>query len=321
MESTKMRSLNTLAIATATAILLALGCQSEAQLQVGSPPPPPPVTQPPPPADKDGDGVPDDADKCPDQKEDGQEPDAKDGCPNDDPDKDGVKGAADKCPDQPETKNDYEDDDGCPDAKPLATIVGSEIKIDKKVMFEHDSDKINMQESEKLLTDIADLLKKHAEIEVIEVSGHTDKDGTEGRNKQLAAGRAKSVLDALVKLGVEAPRLRAVGYSQYCPLDTADTPEAKEKNRRVQFHILKKEGKPTDVKWGGCDAATKKGMKAAPLPAAAAEKKPGAETKKLTPAADKKPAPPAGAADKKPAPAAPAAADKKPAAPAAPPKK
>jgi hypothetical protein len=33
------------------------------------------------PADKDGDGIPDSADKCPDQKEDGQAPDPKDGCP------------------------------------------------------------------------------------------------------------------------------------------------------------------------------------------------------------------------------------------------
>jgi hypothetical protein len=31
--------------------------------------------------DSDGDGIPDSADKCPDQKEDGQAPDPKDGCP------------------------------------------------------------------------------------------------------------------------------------------------------------------------------------------------------------------------------------------------
>jgi hypothetical protein len=31
--------------------------------------------------DTDGDGVPDAMDKCPDKKEDGQAPDAKDGCP------------------------------------------------------------------------------------------------------------------------------------------------------------------------------------------------------------------------------------------------
>ncbi|HEY8072668.1 MAG TPA: hypothetical protein VIF62_01120 [Labilithrix sp.] len=31
--------------------------------------------------DGDGDGVPDNADKCPDKKEDGQAPDPKDGCP------------------------------------------------------------------------------------------------------------------------------------------------------------------------------------------------------------------------------------------------
>jgi hypothetical protein len=33
------------------------------------------------PGDSDGDGIPDSADKCPQQKEDGQPPDPKDGCP------------------------------------------------------------------------------------------------------------------------------------------------------------------------------------------------------------------------------------------------
>ncbi len=33
--------------------------------------------------DADGDGVPDDKDKCPDKKEDGQSPDPADGCPKD----------------------------------------------------------------------------------------------------------------------------------------------------------------------------------------------------------------------------------------------
>jgi hypothetical protein len=33
--------------------------------------------------DSDGDGIPDNVDKCPDKKEDGQGPDPKDGCPKD----------------------------------------------------------------------------------------------------------------------------------------------------------------------------------------------------------------------------------------------
>ncbi len=54
----------------------------------GSAPPPQDPSSPDPKAgaagatkDTDGDGIPDDQDKCPDKKEDGQAPDPKDGCP------------------------------------------------------------------------------------------------------------------------------------------------------------------------------------------------------------------------------------------------
>lgn len=55
-------------------------------LACGGAPPPEPAAPTTPTAatstgDSDSDGVPDPTDKCPDKKEDGQMPDAKDGCP------------------------------------------------------------------------------------------------------------------------------------------------------------------------------------------------------------------------------------------------
>ncbi len=66
--------------------------------------------------DQDGDGIADDSDKCPTVKEDADEFEDDDGCPEDDNDKDGVADAKDKCPLKPETINGFEDTDGCPDA-------------------------------------------------------------------------------------------------------------------------------------------------------------------------------------------------------------
>src|SRR6185503_17558554 len=94
---------------------------------------------PPPPPDGDGDGILDADDKCPSEKEDGKPPNANDGCPVKDTDGDGITDDVDKCPDQPETKNDFEDEDGCPDQKPLVQIVGTEVKINQKIQFKHDS--------------------------------------------------------------------------------------------------------------------------------------------------------------------------------------
>jgi len=251
--------LGTTGIALGTA-----GCQGEAQLAVGTPPPPPP----PPPADSDGDGIPDDVDKCPQQAEDGLPPDAKDGCPSDDPDKDGIKGDADKCPTEPETVNDFEDEDGCPDKKPLVEVRGLEIKINDKINFAKGSAEIDSS-SNTLIENIANVMKKHPDIDFIEIAGHASNEGNEMYNRGLTQRRAKAVLDALANLGVARNRMRAAGYGFYCPLDPGDSEAAFEKNRRVEFKILRRAGKDTGVAGGGCEAADAKGLKPAPIPATA----------------------------------------------------
>jgi len=290
-----------------------LGCAGEAQLQVGSVPPPAPQAAPAP-ADSDGDGIADPDDKCPQEKEDGLPPDPKDGCPNLDPDNDGIKGTAanpnpDKCPTEAETMNGFEDEDGCPDKKPMVQLVGQEIKINEQVNFKTNSAEIESS-SNTLLENIANVIKGHPNLDLIEVSGHADKRGTAALNQNLTQRRAKAVVDALVKLGVDAKRLRAVGYGPYCPLDPADNDTAYDKNRRVQFHILMRDGKPTGVEWGGCEEAKTKGMKPAPLP-----KEPPAKAtepaKKPEPAKKEEPAKAPAAPPAPPAPPAPAGTGKK----------
>jgi len=189
------------------------------------------ATPPPPPADTDGDGIPDDKDACKD----------KAGKANDDA-----------------AKN------GCPEPAKLAVapvqkveIVGDEVKIKEKIMFDVGKATIK-PESDKLLDEMADLVKKTADIDLIEVAGHADKSGDEKANLKLTEERSKAVVEALVKRGVDAKKLRAKGYGEYCPEDPGDSPEAHEKNRRVQFAILKMKGKKTEaIKHLGCDAAKK----------------------------------------------------------------
>ncbi len=86
----------------------------------------------PPAPDADKDGIPDAADKCPNEPEDKDGFEDADGCPDPDDDKDGVceswvteRGVADKyadvckgqdkCPKDPEDKDAFEDEDGCPE--------------------------------------------------------------------------------------------------------------------------------------------------------------------------------------------------------------
>jgi len=297
------------AIVGGAGLLTALpGCKAQggANLQIGTPEPPPK------PKDTDGDGIEDGNDKCADKKEDGLPPDAKDGCPSEDPDQDGILGDADKCPDKPETKNDFQDDDGCPDEKPPAgpvQVTGNKLTISEEIKFKTGSAQID-PESDKLVETIAKVIKENPDIDFMEVAGHADKRGSDVANKQLTQQRSESVVKALIKNGVDKGKLRPVGYGSYCPDDPAETEAAFAKNRRVEFTILSRAGQPTDQKWGGCEAAEKKGIKPQPLPKIAAPK---ADPK----AADPKAAPKADA----PKADAPKAADPKAADPKAAPKK
>jgi OOP family OmpA-OmpF porin len=216
------------------------------------------------PTDTDGDGINDDVDKCVNEKEDGAPPDPKDGCPNNDPDGDGIVGAADKCPNEPETKNGHQDDDGCPDEVPRVVLTDKEVKITEKIMFEFGRADIKA-ESHGLLDEITKVIQDNPQVEFVEVAGHADNVGDDFGNRSLTDRRAKSVVAYLTGKGVMKERLRAVGYGFHCPVDPADTDEAREKNRRVEFKVLRINGKETGVALG-CDAAAAKGIKAQPVP-------------------------------------------------------
>ncbi|MBI9069084.1 MAG: OmpA family protein [Salinivirgaceae bacterium] len=77
-------------------------------------------------------------------------------------------------------------------------------------------------------------------VSLIEISGHTDSDGSDATNQKLSQSRAQSVVDYLVSKNIDANRLKAVGYGEAKPIDTNQTTEGKTKNRRVEFLVLKK---------------------------------------------------------------------------------
>lgn len=77
-------------------------------------------------------------------------------------------------------------------------------------------------------------------VSLIEISGHTDSQGSDATNEKLSQSRAQSVVDYIVSKGVTATRVKAVGYGESRPIDTNQTPEGMSVNRRVEFLVLKK---------------------------------------------------------------------------------
>lgn len=208
--------------------------------------------------DNDGDGIPDSRDQCPDDPEDKDGFQDEDGCPDHDNDGDGIPDIHDKCPNEPETVNDYQDEDGCPDSRGPIVIQDNSILILEKVQFQTGSAKI-LPVSDKLLDAVADTLKEHPEFQLIEVQGHADARGSKALNLKLTKDRATAVMKALTSRGVDAKRLRAMGYGSFCPVDSGSSAEALEKNRRVEFKIVINGGKTTDAPLV-CEEARRNGI-------------------------------------------------------------
>jgi len=118
-------------------------------------------------------------------------------------------------------------------------VQDNEIIILEQVQF--DTGKATIKKvSDKLLDEVAGVLKAHPEITLLEVQGHTDDRGVKAQNQTLSQARADSVMKALVKRGIAQGRLTGQGYGQDKPIDTNKTPEGRQKNRRVQFIIMEK---------------------------------------------------------------------------------
>ena len=74
----------------------------------------------------------------------------------------------------------------------------------------------------------------------LEISGHTDNTGSLRVNERLSRARAKSVVDYLVERGIPPEMLIYEGYADTQPVAPNDTPEGRERNRRVEFKVISK---------------------------------------------------------------------------------
>ena len=81
---------------------------------------------------------------------------------------------------------------------------------------------------------VVKMMTDHPELK-FSVEGHTDSDGDDTANQKLSEARAKSVLEAMTRLGITADRLTSKGYGESKPMAANDTQEGKAQNRRVEF--------------------------------------------------------------------------------------
>jgi outer membrane protein OmpA-like peptidoglycan-associated protein len=216
--------------------------------------------------DTDGDGIVDRLDRCPSDPEDLDGFQDDDGCPDPDNDGDGLTDAIDQCPNEKgiieEKGCPPKDDDGdgvpnhldnCPQVKGDPANQGCPLKEKQLVVIE--SERLKLLEvvqfatgkatilpaSNKLLTQVANVLKAQRRIKRVRVEGHTDNVGQPEKNLKLSQDRANSVKAFLAKQGVEAPRMDAVGFGQEKPIESNSSAKGREANRRVEINITEKD--------------------------------------------------------------------------------
>jgi len=195
--------------------------------------------------DNDNDGILDVDDLCPNNPEDKDNFEDEDGCPEPDNDKDRILDKDDSCPNDPETYNGHEDEDGCPD-RGNVIIEENEIIILEKIYFATDSAEI-LSKSFPIVDAVAATLVGNPQIVLIEIQGHADERGADDYNIRLTSDRAASVRQALIQRGVDDQRIRSAGYGERCAVDPEHNAVAWEKNRRVEFKIIRTDQGPTGV--------------------------------------------------------------------------
>jgi chemotaxis protein MotB len=118
-----------------------------------------------------------------------------------------------------------------------------EVQLNNKMLFDSGSARLSAN-ARKAFADIATIVKPLKNR--IYVEGHTDNVPISTlvfpSNWELSAARAASVVNYLVRQGLQPQRLAAIGYGQYRPVAENTTEKGRSKNRRVTLIIRSDSG-------------------------------------------------------------------------------
>src|SRR5262249_47991640 len=81
---------------------------------------------------------------------------------------------------------------------------------------------------------LANFLSSNSQTRVL-IEGHTDSRGSAAYNQELSDRRAAAVATALESRGIPGDRVQTAGRGKDFPVASNDTPEGRQRNRRVEI--------------------------------------------------------------------------------------
>jgi chemotaxis protein MotB len=125
------------------------------------------------------------------------------------------------------------------------------VSVDEKLLFKSGKWDIE-QPGLKALAEVSKVLEQNPDINIM-VEGHTDNvkyagTGALNDNWDLSVKRATTVVRTLLKgTSIDPARITAAGRGEFVPLDSNDTNEGKQKNRRTEIILTPKIAELMDI--------------------------------------------------------------------------
>ncbi len=117
-----------------------------------------------------------------------------------------------------------------------SVAIGENIIMDNVLFVRSKAELLNESYSE--LDRLIGILNENPDLKV-ELSGHTDNSGSAKLNVRLSKDRVEAVKKYLISKGIDDVRISGEGYGPYQPITENRTENERQKNRRVEFKLVK----------------------------------------------------------------------------------
>ena len=132
-----------------------------------------------------------------------------------------------------------------PPAPPPPAATVQKITLASKALFDFDKAVLKPEGKSALDSEVIDKLKDVTKLELVLVTGHTDRIGTQEYNQRLSERRANTVRDYLVSRGVARDKIETLGMGKTQPIpgvvcnqkNMKELIECLAPNRRVEVEV------------------------------------------------------------------------------------